>query len=239
MKEAMTLTHRVSQPIDLFYTKQFAAQVHTFRGEEEIANELVETAIAVATEHGLRSQLAAGIMTRGWLLADKGEVLEGISLIREGLDTFQAMATSVVWRPSQLGLLAEAYGKAGQAEKGLAVVAEALALVDKAEKNFFEAELYRLKGELLLIQAEADEQPENCLRDAERSFRHAIDIARQQGAKSLELRAVMNLSRLWQEQGKREEARQMLAEIYGWFTEGFDTVDLKEAKALLAELATA
>ena len=112
-------------------------------------------------------------------------------------------------------------------------------MVDEAGKHFFEAGLYRLKGELLLKQAEAGEPPENCLRDAERSFQHAIDIARQQGAKSLELQAVMSLSRLWQEQGKGGEAHQMLAEIYDWFSEGFNTRDLKEAKALLAELAEA
>jgi predicted ATPase len=127
--------------------------------------------------------------------------------------------------------LAEAYGKAGQAGEGLTALAEALALVNKTGERYFEAELHRLKGELLLQQdAGSGDEAETC-------FRQALDVVRCQQAKSLELRAVMSLSRLWQRQGKRNEARQLLAEIYGWFTEGFDTADLQEAKAVLEELA--
>src|SRR5262249_50272650 len=128
-------------------------------------------------------------------------------------------------------LLVEAYGKAGQAEEGLRVLAEALTAVHKTGERQHEAELYRLKGELLLKQDVPDEQ------EAESCFRQAIDIARQQQAKSLELRAATSLSRLWQQQGKRTEAHDLLAPIYGWFTEGFDTTDLQEAKALLDALA--
>jgi predicted ATPase len=123
--------------------------------------------------------------------------------------------------------LAAVYQRRGHAEEGLQVVAEALARVDKTGGRLWEAELYRLKGELIL-QARGQ--------SAEACFQHAIAIARKQQAKSLELRAVLSLSRLWQQQGKRDEARQMLAEIYGWFTEGFDTKDLQEAKTLLEEL---
>ena len=126
-----------------------------------------------------------------------------------------------------LSLLAEAYGKERQTEKGLELVAEGLAV----GRNIREPELLRLKGELLLSQAiPTGEHAETC-------FRQAIEVARGQAAKSLELRAVMSLSRLWQQQGKTEEARKMLADVYGWFTEGFDTADLKEAKALLEELS--
>jgi len=132
-----------------------------------------------------------------------------------------------------LTLLAETYGKAGQVEQGLKALAEAAASVAKTEERFWEAELYRLKGELLLKDEggrQSDKSsPEDC-------FLKAIEIARWQEAKSLELRAVMSLSRLWQAQGKKEEARHMLAELYDWFSEGFDTRDLKEAKALLEEL---
>ena len=151
-----------------------------------------------------------------------------------------------------LALLAEAYGKVGQVEEGLAVVAKALALVDKTGQRVSEAELYRLKGELSLksrqVQGKSKtsqdksrtSQNKSGVRspksEAEECFGQAIEIARRQQAKSLELRAVMSLSRLWQSQGKKEEARQMLEEIYGWFTEGFDTADLKEAKTLLEEL---
>lgn len=134
-------------------------------------------------------------------------------------------------RPYFLALLAEAYGKAGQPEEGLTVLAEALAIVDNTGERNWEAELHRRKGDLLLIQQGQK------VGEAEECFRQALDIARRQQAKSLELRAAMSLSRLWQQQGKRDEARQMLAEIYGWFTEGFDTADLQEAKVLLEELA--
>ena len=133
-------------------------------------------------------------------------------------------------RSHQLASLAEAYGKAGQVEEGLAALAETLAVVNRTGERFYEAEAHRLQGELLRMQG-AD------LGEVEACFRQAIQVARQQQAKSWELRAVMSLCRLWQEQGKREEARQMLAEIYGWFTEGFDTPDLREARVLLEELS--
>jgi len=134
-----------------------------------------------------------------------------------------------------LALLAGAYGKAGQREEGLAVLAEALAMVNRTGERIWEAELYRLKGELTLQstgrgRSKIEEEAEGC-------FLKAIEIARRQSAKSWELRAALSLSRLWQQQGKKDEARQLLAEIYGWFTEGFETKDLQEAKALLDELA--
>jgi predicted ATPase len=134
-------------------------------------------------------------------------------------------------------LLAEAYGKTGQVEKGLTALTEALAAVDSTGERWYEAELYRLKGQLRL-QSQVP-SPKSQVEEAEACFLKAIEIARKQQAKSLELRAVMSLSRLWQQQGKKEEARQMLAGVYTWFTEGFDTKDLQEAKVLLAELERA
>jgi predicted ATPase len=139
-------------------------------------------------------------------------------------------------------------GRGGRAGEGLTVAGEALAIADKNEEHFYDAELYRLKGQLVLQSTVHSPQSENpntqhlapstqTEAEAEACFLKAIEIARRQQVKSLELRAVMSLSRLWQSQGKREEARQMLAEIYGWFTEGFDTADLKDAQALLAELS--
>ena len=146
-------------------------------------------------------------------------------------------------RPWLLALTAEAYGQAGQAGEGLAVLTEALALVEATDERWYEAELYRLKGTLSLLpkvhslQSEVKKGPESEVRgwesEAEECFWKAIEVARRQQAKSLELRAVMSLVRLWQHQGKQEEARKLLAEVYSWFTEGFDTADLKEARALL------
>jgi len=135
-------------------------------------------------------------------------------------------------------MLAEASGLLGQPEGGLAALEEALTLVEKTGERYYEAELHRQRGELL-VQCEAKSQPAQDSRDqheAERCFQHALDVARQQQAKSLELRAAMSLSRLWQRQGKRQEAYDLLAPIYGWFTEGFDTADLQEARTLLQEL---
>jgi predicted ATPase len=134
-------------------------------------------------------------------------------------------------RPFFLALLAEAYGKVGQADAGLSVIAEALALMDKIGERDHEAELYRLQGELFLRHAVPDAL------QAEACFQQALTVARHQQAKSLELRAALSLSRLWQQQAKRTEARQLLADVYSWFTEGFDTPDLQEAKALLDALA--
>jgi predicted ATPase len=160
--------------------------------------------------------------------------------IRQGLVAFQATGAEQ-WQPYHLALLAEAYGKAGQEEEGLTALVEALAAVDRTGERWCEAELYRLQGQLTLQQgkghsARCTVPSPQAEAEAEACFQKAIAIARTQQAKSWELRAVMSLSRLWQQQGKKNEAQQMLAEIYGWFTEGFDTKDLQEAKALLEEL---
>ncbi len=176
------------------------------------------------------------------MLAEQGQVQEGIAQIRQGLSTPQ-IARAGLDRPYNLALLAEAYGKVRQAKEGLTVLAEALAAVNNNGERLWEAELYRLKGELSLksqqVKTSQDKSEVRSLEsEAEECFLKAIAIARQQQAKSLELRAVMSLSRLWQSHEKRDEARQILAEIYGWFTEGFDTVDLKDAKALLDELSS-
>jgi predicted ATPase len=138
--------------------------------------------------------------------------------------------------PCWLYLLAQAYGKTGQVEAGLRALDEALAALHKSGERRWEAELYRLTGELLLRQPVGAGVKHVSIEEAETCFRQAIDIAHRQYAKSLEVQAVMRLSRLWRQQGKRDEARQLLAEIYGWFTEGFDTADLQEAKALLEDL---
>ena len=140
-----------------------------------------------------------------------------------------------IWVPLFLGAVAQGYGQGGQVQEGLRVIAEALAMVEKNEERWNEAELYRIKGELTLAQSSV-QNLESRVSEAERCFLKAIEIARRQQAKSLELRATVSLARLWQQQGKRAEAHQILAEIYNWFTEGFDTKDLQEAKTLLNEL---
>jgi len=189
------------------------------------------------------SSLAMGTIFRGWALTEQGQEEEGIAQIRPDLVAIRARGMNSTV-PQLLALLAEACRKAGRIEEGSTALAEALDIITKTGERWYEAELYRLKGDLLLSAErgtrDAGSSPQSLIlspqAEAEECFHQALDIARRQSAKSLELRAVMSLSRLWQRQGKKEEARQMLAEIYGWFTEGFDTKDLQEAKVLLAEL---
>jgi predicted ATPase len=185
--------------------------------------------MALAHEQGFPFWLAMGTVWRGRALVEQGQAGEGIAQMRQGLTAHQATGAELVV-PYFLTILTEAYGNIGQVEEGLTLVAEALALGNKSGERWYEAELQRCKGELLLRQAVQDEE------QAEACFQQALAVASRQEAKSLELRAAMSLSRLWQQQGKRGEAHALLAPIYGWFTEGFDTADLQEAKALLEEL---
>jgi predicted ATPase len=167
---------------------------------------------------------------QGWALAYQGQTQEGLEQIQQGLTAWRATGAEQA-RSYFLALRAEAYGVMGQPEAGLTVLAEALTLVGEAGERCFEPEIYRLRGELLLQQS-ADHHSE-----AQACFQQAIAVADRQQAKSWELRAAMSLSRLWQRQGQCAAARELLAPIYGWFTEGFDTADLQEAQALLTELA--
>ena len=151
--------------------------------------------------------------------------------LREGMAAWEALGGGL-WRPTLLALLAEVYGRTGQVEKGLGVLAEALTLVDTTGERWYAAELHRLQGALWLSQS-ADKSAE-----AETCFHKALEVARDQRAKAWELRTATSLARLWQHQGKRQQAHDLLAPVYAWFTEGFDTPDLQEAKALLDELVS-
>jgi len=168
-------------------------------------------------------------MMCGWALTVQGQEGEGMAQMHHGLTAWRAMGIEA-GLPYWLAMLAEAYGSTGHVGAGRGVLAEALTLVGTTEERWWEADLHRLTGELLLAQS-----TENAA-DVEACFHQALDIARRQAAKALELRAAVSLSRLWQQQGKRAEAYELLAPIYGWFTEGFDTADLQEAKALLEAL---
>jgi predicted ATPase/class 3 adenylate cyclase len=228
-QEALALAEE-SRPFDLAITLQIAALVHLLRREGRLARERAEAVITLSTEQGFAAWLAYGMMARGSALAQQGQVEEGIAQMQQGLAASRAMGLETA-RTAVLPMLAATYAKVGWVEEGLTVLAEALAFVDKTGVRVGEAELYVLKGWLLLARS-----GENQI-EAEACFRQAIDLARRQSAKAWELRAVMGLSRLWQQQGKRQEAHQLLSDIYNWFTEGFDTKDLQEAKALLDELA--
>jgi predicted ATPase len=191
--------------------------------------ERAETSRSLVNEHGFVQQMANETYRQGLLLAQQGQLQAGIAHMQQGWAAYRATGANVR-QPMYLAPLAEAYGQAGQVDEGLQVLAEALAYVEQAGERWWEAELHRLKGELLLIQSSDNYAA------AESCFSQAFDLARQQQAKSWELRAAMSLSLLWQQQGKRTKVYELLAPIYNWFTEGFDTTDLQEAKALLQEL---
>jgi predicted ATPase len=224
-QEALTLAEELSHPLSLAFAHHFLSRVHLYRREGQLAQEHAEAGIAMSTEHGLTSRKEIGLVLRGWALAEQGQGEEAVVQIQWALT---ALPSAMV-RPYFLALLAEVYGKCGQTDKGLEVLVEAVAMADR--DGDYEAEVYRLKGELLL------KRPEEHPVKAETCFHQALAIARRQHAKSWELRAAMSLARLWQQQSKRAEARELLAPIYEWFTEGFDTADLQEAQALLDELA--
>jgi class 3 adenylate cyclase/predicted ATPase len=230
MQEALGFAQALSHPYSQAFALNFAAVHHQLRREDRLAQESAEAARTLAHEHGFPLWSAMATPLRGWALVVQGHAEAGIEQIHQGLIAFQATG-SELFQPALLALLAEAYGYVGRPEAGLAAVAEAFALIQRSEERLHEADLYRLQGELLLTQAIPDAvQAEVC-------FQKALAIARRQQGRSWELRAAMSLSRLWQQQGHPEEARRLLAEVYGWFTEGFDTADLQEAKALLDELA--
>jgi predicted ATPase len=227
--ESLALAQELAVPLSLVYAQIVAGSCYAFCQDWQKAQEFAEACIDLSTEQGFPYWLAGGILLRGWALAGQGQAEEGVAQIRQGLTMGRATGSRLT-NSIHLAILAETYGRMGQVEEGLTTLDEALAIAHRGGEHFYEAEIHRIKGELLLMRGEADAQVEAC-------FRQAIEVARRQEAKSLELRTAMSLSRLWQKQGKREEARQLLAEIYGWFTERFDTPDLKEAKALLEALS--
>jgi predicted ATPase len=249
--KALALAQQFSHPFNLAFIMNSIVAVHQMRREGPAALEWAGKTLALCREQGFALLIALEAVMQGWALAEQGQGEEGTTQIRQGVTAHQATG-AVVGRPYYLLLLAEAYGKTGQAEEGLNALAEAVDFVEKTGERRHEAELYRLKGELTLQganqKAKVKRQKSKIKTDprpltpdpqgeAEACFLKAIEIARQQQAKSLELRATVSLARLWQSQGKVREAHQMLAEVYGWFTEGFDTKDLQEAQTLLQELA--
>ncbi len=249
MQEALTLARELSEPHSLAHALFFAAILYQLRRDEQMTQENSEAAIAVSSEHGLVLYQATAMITQGWALIKQGQQEEAVEKMRQGLAAHQATGTELM-RPHFLALLVEALGKARQTEEGLRVLEEALAATNRNGERYYQAELYRIKGELLLMQAtgrsvsraapsgKAVVEPEPpAVAQAQGCFNQSIKIAQQQKAKSLELRAVMSLARLYRKQGQQEEARSLLRQIYDRFTEGFATVDLREAKALLDELS--
>jgi predicted ATPase len=219
---ALTLAREKSRPLKLVEALIYAAQIHRLRREAHLTYEYAEAALELARERGFQQRMAEATIERGWALVEQGQGEAGIAQLRQGLAAYRATGAR-----GGSALLAEVLRHVGQSEEGLQVIAEVPAIRDSSGEGGVTAELYRLKGVLLLTHSAAHQA------EAEVCFQQALAIARRQQAKSWELRAAMSLSCLWQRRGMRAEAYDLLAPIYDWFTEGFDTADLQEARALL------
>ena len=247
MHETLSLAQDLSRPFSLAWALSFAAIVHQLRREGHTTHARAEALHALSRTQGFAAYVVQGTLLLGWAVAVQGHGIEGLAQLQEGLAANRTRQEALM-RPYWLTLLADVYGQVGQAEHGMSVLAEALAIVHTTGQHIYEGELHRLRGELLLqsrVQelAAGDLPPDTGLQmlyaEVEACFQHVLDVSHRQQAKSLQLRAAMSLSRLWQRQGKRAAAEGLLAPVYHWFTEGFDTPDLQEARALLEELRTA
>ncbi|HKD40073.1 MAG TPA: hypothetical protein VKB87_07260, partial [Myxococcaceae bacterium] len=226
-QEAVALAHGLSHPFSLAIALDYSAMLHQFRGEEQAGEQRANEAAELCRSYGFPYYLAWTPIIRGWALVQRGSAVEGIEQMCEGLAALKGLGAELRG-PYYRGLLAEAYGKAARPGEGLKSLAEAFALKHKNKESWIEADLYRIEGDLLL--QEADRQA------AQASYRRALDVARQQGLRSLELRAATSLARLWLLQNEHDPARALLKQNCGNFTEGFDTQDFKEARSLLEEL---
>jgi predicted ATPase len=225
---AITLAQQTLHPSSLNFALLWATRLAQYRREVQTTQARAEDTCALAHAAGLG--VAVALILRGWALAMQGQGAEGIPQIVQGIATQQALG-EMLSQPYFAALLAEAYLQMGQPDAGLPIVAEALTAICTHGHRYYAAELYRLQGELLRCQAPP------LLGPAEACFQQALTIARRQQARSLELRAAISLVRLWQHQGQRAAAYDLLAPVHAWFTEGFDTPDLQEARALLDALA--
>jgi DNA-binding winged helix-turn-helix (wHTH) protein/predicted ATPase len=228
-QEAQALAQALAHPYMLALVQLAAAWLHYCRRDVPAVQAHAEALLALATTQGAPFWVGFGTSWRGWALAMQGQGEVGQALMRQGVATIGALEQELA-RLRGLVLLAEATGQGGQVAEGLRLLAEARTGLEAMGSGDLLVEVYRLQGEFRLRQAVPDAA------QAVACFQQALDLTRRQQAKSWELRAAVSLSRLWQQHGKRHEARQLLGEVYGWFTEGFDTADLQEAKALLQAL---
>jgi class 3 adenylate cyclase/predicted ATPase len=230
LHEALALARELSHPYSLAWVLCRAAFVFQFCRDVPAVHEQAEAVVILSTEQGATQWVAQGTIFRGWALAMQGQGEVGLAQVHQGITAVQATGQALAV-PYFCTVLVEVSARLGHIEAGLQALAEAYTLVEQHEEGWWEAEIHRLRGVLLLRQSGTSQA------EAEAWLQRALDVARRQEAKSLELRAAMSLSRLWQQQGKQAEAHALLAPVYGWFTEGFDTADLQEARVLLNELA--
>jgi predicted ATPase len=230
LHDALAWAHEVSHPFSLAWAQSWAAIIYQMRRDVPAVLKHADAAVTLSIEQGFPFWAASGMIYRGWALAMQGQGEEGLAQVRQGLAAYRATGAAM-FVPFLSTWVVEVYDHLGHTEEGLRALAEAHPLMEQHEDRWWEAEVSRLRGVLLLRQTMPQQE------EAETWLQRALDVARRQEAKGLELRAAVSLSRLWQQQGKQAEAHALLLPVYGWFTEGFDTADLQEAKALLEELA--
>ena len=246
MNEALALARNLAHPFSEAFVLTQGAGLQMLCRDFPAFRQWQEEAMTLAQEQGFPLWIGLGTAISGWALIEQGQTVEGMARVRQGLAVYQAIGTELS-KSFFLLLLAEAYRRTGQTDEGLALLADTQVFMNSTGEQLYEAELYRLKGELILqklsvISSQLSVTNPRPLTpgpqaEAEACFLKAIEIARKQQAKSLELRATVSLVELWRQQGKRAEAHNMLSDVYNWFTEGFDTKDLQEAKALIEELS--
>ena len=228
--QALADAREIGQAATLMYALGHAAWIPLLRGNYKAVNSLVKEVVALAEEKGVSSQWKGnGMISQGCVLALTGAA-RAIEMQSAGIAAWRSTGATA-WVPWHRAYLAKAHAELGQFDDAWRCIAEAIRAVETTDERLWEAEINRVAGGIALM------SPEQDAAKAEAYFTRALNVARQQKAKSWELRAAMSMARLWRDQGKRDEARELLAPVYGWFTEGFDTLDLKEAKTLLEELA--
>ncbi|MEX5720837.1 adenylate/guanylate cyclase domain-containing protein [Geodermatophilus maliterrae] len=226
LRSSFDHVHSIAFGLDL------AAVVRQYRRDAPATRLLVDDALSLSEAHDLAFFAAMASILKGWVLTEEGDLEEGLAQMRRGLAAHVSTGAELA-KPYWLCLIAEACGRTGAAHDGLELLDEAETVVEQSDERYWEAEIHRLRGDLLLA---AGPSSEDVTRTVERHYLRALEIARRQGARSLELRAAVSLSRLWEANGRRDQARGLLAPVYGWFSEGLDTPDLREAAALLADL---
>jgi predicted ATPase len=237
-RRQLSVARDLAYPSMLAYALYGATAMSMLYRDAGVTWQLADELMALSSKEGFAHWMARGRIYRGWARVASGEGEDGIAEIRQGIAAAQTTGTEM-WQPYFCGVLAEAHGKLGQPCAALAALAEAFASMERSEQRVVETELCRMQGAMMLL-ASRDEPVRArsaARRAAEQLFQKAMDLARQRQQRSFELRATMSLARLWSSQGRRTHAHQTLWEAYNWFTEGFDTADLREAAALLADLA--
>ena len=229
-KDALALAQELKHPFSVAFAECCFAFVSQFRRDVRIVHDQAEAAVTLATEHGFTAWAALATSFRGWAIAMEGRSEEGLAELQRGIADMRAFGAGI-WLPFRCTMLAEVFEILGDTRASLQSLAEAQMLVDQTEERWWEAEIYRLQGTLMFRHSMAP------LAEVETCLRRALDVARRQAARSLELRAATSLARLWHDQGKHAEARDLLEPVFNWFTEGFDTPDLRDARATLEELA--